>query len=745
MPCRHLFSASTAVVRWSAIVGVALALAMGAPASAQSPSVTPSPAIGEVELSPDAAFATWFQIEYGEGGDVLWVGRATGRADDVVRTAGAIGAAVVTSTSEGTQVLAWWPDGLGGILRRFAGDGSVLPVLETDAPIAAATVSGDGRRVVWASTAEDGSIDGVRRRNLNQHANQDVVRLAGALAVTDARLFADRRGDQVILAGTDPSGATAAWLLRPDASPVPIPVAPDGTAIGLMDVGLVFGPRAADGTAGPPFAFVELPSMATTTLDAGPGDHAIVTRDGWLAWETPEPDETRAVMTLGAPDDEPALAWTWDPTGPGGDRHLVGATADAGYGGERWAALYPDGLPYQGPGADPVAEGGRFAMLPNRATATTAAILPPVREGRPWAPILASDEPIQIEAAAKVSDGFVAVGRRTGTEGVAMWRSTDGKTWRAQASPIPPDLDIGSLQLFSRGSTVILAGGENGVPPNRVRLWTSEDAGHTWTAVPDGPMFGAGPVGRSELAHADAGVWDVGRLGGRYAVLGAFCVESCERPTLWTSKDLRTWSRTPVRSRIDGATSQDLTGLTLGRDRLLATFWPDGTGTGPRLAASDDGRRWTELGVLPDAPDGHMLIESRAGITLVASAGDDDGPLTIWQSRDGRNWDQAYQDASAWGVVDVVASGGWSRRIVVVGWAELDREMEDGRNAVVVSVNGRPWERSVGWMNPTNSRPGLAVFSGSRQVLVLGSSDGGGLPAGWRTELPSDPTPGVTP
>ena len=71
--------------------------------------------------------------------------------------------------------------------------------------------------------------------------------------------------------------------------------------------------------------------------------------------------------------------------------------------------------------------------------------------------------------------------------------------------------------------------------------------------------------------------------------------------------------------------------------------------------------------------------------------------------------------------------------------------MEDGRNAVVVSVNGRPWERSVGWMNPTNSRPGLAVFSGSRQVLVLGSSDGGGLPAGWRTELPSDPTPGVTP
>jgi hypothetical protein len=46
-------------------------------------------------------------------------------------------------------------------------------------------------------------------------------------------------------------------------------------------------------------------------------------------------------------------------------------------------------------------------------------------------------------------------------------------------------------------------------------------------------------------------------------------------------------------------------------------------------------------------------------------------------------------------------------------------------------------------MTPTNSRPDVAVFSGDRQLLALGSSDGGGLPAGWRTELPPDRVPPI--
>jgi hypothetical protein len=724
------------------VVAVLALLVFPVIATAQAPSAAPATArIPETEISPDAAYATWFQIERGTGGDVLWVGRANGRAEDVARVAGSLSAAAVAG-AEGSEILAWWPEGLGGVVRRFTGDGSVLPLLETAAPIAAATVSGDGRKVVWATAADDGSIAAVRRRNINRYANQDVGRLAGALPVTGARLFSDRRAGAVVIAGTDPDGATAAWLLAPDTDARSIPVPAGVIAIGLMEQTLVLGTPARDDTAGPPFTFVELASMITTVRDAGEGSHALVTLDGWLAWEAADDDGTRTVMTMGSPADEPKIAWIWDPTTADGDRHLVGATADAGYGGERWAALYPGGLPYHGSDADPVADGGRFAMLPNRGTATTEAILPPVREGRPWAPILASDGPIQIEAAVKVFDGFVAVGRRPGTDGVAMWRSADGTTWRAWRSPIPASLDIGSLHLYARGRTVILAGGENGDAPNRVRIWTSENAGRTWTAVPPGPRFGAGPVGRSELGYANAGVWDVGRLGGRWAVVGMFCVESCRRPILWTSADLRTWTRVLLRPHAGRTPPGYLTGLTIGRDRLLATFWPDEPGAGARLSASVDGRRWTDLGATPDASDGPVVVESRAGLTLVGRTAED-GPLTIWRSRTGKTWEQVHQDDASWGVDDVVVSAGWSPSILVVGSVEVDPGSELRRNAALISANGRPWERSVGWMTPTNSRPDVAVFSGDRQLLALGSSDGGGLPAGWRTELPPDRVPPI--
>jgi hypothetical protein len=94
-------------------------------------------------------------------------------------------------------------------------------------------------------------------------------------------------------------------------------------------------------------------------------------------------------------------------------------------------------------------------------------------------------------------------------------------------------------------------------------------------------------------------------------------------------------------------------------------------------------------------------------------------------------------------VDDVIVSAGWSPSMVVVGSVEVDPGSELRRNAALISANGRPWERSVGWMTPTNSRPDVAVFSGDRQLLALGSSDGGGLPAGWRTELPPDRVPPI--
>jgi len=467
----------------------------------------------------------------------------------------------------------------------------------------------------------------------------------------------------------------------------------------------------------------------------------MLTRDGWLAWETPGPDGNRSILTVATPAAEPDVVWTLDPTDGAPSLHLVGATTDTGYGGQGWVALFPAGRPYQGPDADPAASAGTFVRLAQPGVATVPAVLPPLRQGQPWFPILESEQPMAIDAATHVFDGWLAIGRTGYERTFRLWHSSDGRTWTERGGPIPVGAEIGTLHLYSRGRTVILAGGEDGGDgPNRVRIWTSLDAGRSWTAVPSGPLFGAGPAGPAEIAYANASVRDIGRLGGRYAVVGMFCVESCQRPTLWTSRDLRTWTRTPLRPRVGDAAPDYLTNVTIGRDRLLATFWPDdASGPGTRLASSPDGRRWADLGPTPDTEGFPEVVDARGGLTIVGSVGDG-GPATIWRSKDGRSWAQVYQDTSAWGVRDVAVSGGWSPSMVVIGVAEVEPGTEDMRNAALVSIDGGPWERSAGWMTPSNSRADVAVFGGN-EVVVLGSSEGGGYPAGWRTELQSDRDP----
>ena len=150
------------------------------------------------------------------------------------------------------------------------------------------------------------------------------------------------------------------------------------------------------------------------------------------------------------------------------------------------------------------------------------------------------------------------------------------------------------------------------------------------------------------------------------------------------------------------------------------------------LVTPPDGRRWTDLGPLPGDPF-PRLVDGRRGLTLVGRP--TDAPLTVWRSTDGSTWEQTYQDPYAWGVRNVIAGDSSSRAsIVVLGNVMADPVNEDYQNGALVSTRGGAWVRSVGSMTPQNSSAEVAVFLDPRTVVALGWTDGGGFPAGWRTE-----------
>jgi hypothetical protein len=123
-------------------------------------------------------------------------------------------------------------------------------------------------------------------------------------------------------------------------------------------------------------------------------------------------------------------------------------------------------------------------------------------------------------------------------------------------------------------------------------------------------------------------------------------------------------------------------------------------------------------------------------MTIVGRPGDD-GPLTIWVSRDGRSWERVHQDPYRWGVRDVAwaRSRGMGSVTVVAGEVMVDPRNEDFANGAIISTGRAEWVRSIGWMTPPNSYVEVAAVAG-RTAVVLGSSDGGGEPLGWWTRLP---------
>jgi hypothetical protein len=173
-----------------------------------------------------------------------------------------------------------------------------------------------------------------------------------------------------------------------------------------------------------------------------------------------------------------------------------------------------------------------------------------------------------------------------------VWTSPDGIAWsrggalRPGGDPTEDDWAVFDLVMF-RGDLLAL-----GAEDRRLVVWRSGDCGQTWRRLRDRPLFF---VGRKAIALSGvrAAATDDTLL-----VLGSQAGEWIPpRRWAWTLDDEHGWRR--IGGGLDGVVDY---GLVSDGRRFLANreVVVPGPRRAGRLITSRDGRRWAELGVLPD-------------------------------------------------------------------------------------------------------------------------------------------------
>lgn len=173
-----------------------------------------------------------------------------------------------------------------------------------------------------------------------------------------------------------------------------------------------------------------------------------------------------------------------------------------------------------------------------------------------------------------------------------VWTSSDGLEWsrggalRPSGDPIADDWAVFDLVEFQ--GDLLAFGGED----RRLVVWRSRDCGQSWRRLRDRPLFF---VGRKAIAlnyvrttaTADT-LLVLGYQGGEWIP---------PRRWAWTLDDEHGWRR--IRGGLDGVVDY---GLVSDGRRFLANreVVVPGPRRAGRLITSRDGRRWEELGVLPD-------------------------------------------------------------------------------------------------------------------------------------------------
>jgi hypothetical protein len=346
---------------------------------------------------------------------------------------------------------------------------------------------------------------------------------------------------------------------------------------------------------------------------------------------------------------------------------------------------------------------GRFVVagdvfVPNStgATPTTAAIWSSP-DGLSWTPAALTDATAAHHVGVLVAlpDRLVAIGGGAVDGENFVWQSSNGHTWQLVARGA--DLfggSVGGVSGATAGGPGLIAWGQ-GTTAGVLRpaVWTSRD-GRRWD-----------PVLKTRSADHDGTVDTLTRTDAGWLAQGI--VLNPERPAVWTSTSLTTWTRVGDHPNITDTPNP--AGVRIGptvqlKNNLLAVQNSSG-GHNTLVQSRDGGRSWSPA----PGPNGTVLNLVRARGYLVATGARATGPTSppaAWTSLDARTWTPMPDlGAPPGGVLNLAATNG-STLVAFSGAPELDDYYRwvIGRAANQPTLTPCPGSISV---NQTTSPDGL--------------------------------------
>ena len=305
----------------------------------------------------------------------------------------------------------------------------------------------------------------------------------------------------------------------------------------------------------------------------------------------------------------------------------------------------------------------------------TAPQLPPIE----WARRSGPDGSINLDSLVATGEGFAILSGMT-VDGVLLWSSPDGATWRSQPLQGAPSqlatIEGGLIAYGVRGGRTVAPGGEG---------WVAEDS----IAFPDEVRSRQGS-GRPSLVDANNGFVAMSLFGDVWwsedgTNFDLVVAEPDWGPGSEVELAFDSACRPPTRTSPDVppmvATDSGLVAMISDNPTEPFGIWPV---CEPRVWFSDDGRSWTESdSTLGDGAYVYNLAWRDGRHTAVGGYGI--GLPAVWTSTDGQEWEPINVFTSLSGIDLYTVEAG------PAGWVILGRDIQGSGSVGWTSSDGLCW------------------------------------------------------